>query len=60
MKETRLYGARLTYVAKGDALLRAHLPLQSNVRRAYITCVSHMRQRETRVLGACLALGLMS
>jgi hypothetical protein len=52
-----LYGVCLTFGSMWDTLLRACLPLQWNERCAYITCVTHMRKRETRVLGAFLALG---
>jgi hypothetical protein len=40
-----------------DALLRAYLPFQLNMRRTLITCASHLRKREARVIQAHIALG---
>jgi hypothetical protein len=56
-KETRPFGACLTFGSMQDTLLQAHLPCKWNKKCAPSTSVSNTRKRETRVLGAHLTLG---
>jgi hypothetical protein len=52
-----MFGVCLAFGSMRDVLLPAHLPFEQNARCAPSTRILNTRKRETRVLGAGLALG---